>query len=105
LKTQVIAFPTFVQTVKGTADVNEEHPLNEELVFNSKEGQEVRADVSLSYAIEAARVPEFYDLFDKVTVVISHSTRNHLHSVGAITAVARLRARLSQTRILPLCIS
>jgi len=36
LKTQVIAFPTFVQTVKWTADVNEGHPLNEELVFNSK---------------------------------------------------------------------
>jgi hypothetical protein len=57
LMTQVIAFPTFVQTVKWTADVNEGHPLNEELVFNSKEGQEVRADVSLSYAIEAARYP------------------------------------------------
>jgi regulator of protease activity HflC (stomatin/prohibitin superfamily) len=60
LKTQVIAFPTFVQPVKWTADVNEGHPINEELVFNSKEGQEVRADVSLSYAIEPAKVPEFY---------------------------------------------
>lgn len=60
LKTQVIEFPTFVQTVKWTADIGEGHPLNEELVFNSKEGQEVRADVSLSYAIDANRVPEFY---------------------------------------------
>jgi hypothetical protein len=60
LKTQVIEFPTFVQTVKWTADINEGHPLNEELVFNSKEGQEVRADVSVSYAIDSTRVPEFY---------------------------------------------
>ena len=60
LKSQVVEFPTFVQTVKWTADVNEGHPLNEELVFNSKEGQEVRADVSLSYAIESSKVPEFY---------------------------------------------
>src|SRR5262249_36186153 len=52
LKTQVIEYPTFVQTVKWTSDTNEGHPMNEELVFNSKEGQEVRADVSLSYAID-----------------------------------------------------
>jgi regulator of protease activity HflC (stomatin/prohibitin superfamily) len=60
LKTQIIEFPTFVQTVKWTANLAEGHPLNEELVFNSKEGQEVRADVSLSYAIDATKVPEFY---------------------------------------------
>jgi len=59
LKTQVIEFPTFVQTVKWTADINEGHPVNEELIFNSREGQEVRTDVSLSYAIDPARVPEF----------------------------------------------
>ena len=45
LKSQIVEFPTFVQTVKWTADINEGHPLNEELVFNSKEGQEVRAGV------------------------------------------------------------
>jgi regulator of protease activity HflC (stomatin/prohibitin superfamily) len=60
LKTQIVEYPTFVQTVKWTADINEGHPLNEELVFNSKEGQEVRADVSLSYAIDAPKIPDFY---------------------------------------------
>src|SRR5439155_16176793 len=60
LKTQIIQFPTFVQTVKWTADVGEGHPYNEENVFNSKEGQEVRADVSMSYAIDSVKVPEFY---------------------------------------------
>src|SRR5436305_13239200 len=63
LKTQIVEYPTFVQTVKWTGDVNEGHPLNEEIVFNNKEGQEVRADVSLSYAIDAGKIPDFYVKF------------------------------------------
>src|ERR1700755_2298002 len=60
LTTQVIEFPTYVQTVKWTRDLSEGHPINEEMGFNSKEGMEIFADVSLSYAIEANRVPDFY---------------------------------------------
>jgi len=60
LATQVIEFPTYVQTVKWTKDVNEGHPISEEMGFNSKEGMEIFADVSLSYAIEASNVPDFY---------------------------------------------
>ena len=60
LSTQIIEFPTYVQTVKWTKDVNEGHPVNEEMGFNSKEGMEIFVDVSLSYAIEAAKVPDFY---------------------------------------------
>jgi regulator of protease activity HflC (stomatin/prohibitin superfamily) len=58
--TQIIEFPTFVQTVKWTRDVSEGHPLNEEMGFNSKEGMEVFVDTSLSYAIEPTKVPDFY---------------------------------------------
>ncbi len=89
LKTQVIEFPTYVQTVKWTQDANEGHPLNEEIVFNSKEGQEVRADVSLSYAIEAARVPEFYVKYrvndlDKFTHgILKDIVRNSLNEVAS----------------------
>jgi regulator of protease activity HflC (stomatin/prohibitin superfamily) len=89
LKTQVIEFPTFVQTVKWTADINEGHPLNEELVFNSKEGQEVRADVSLSYAIEATKVPEFYvkyrtdDLERFTHGILKDIVRNSLNEVAS----------------------
>jgi len=89
LKTQVIEFPTFVQTVKWTADINEGHPLNEELVFNSKEGQEVRADVSVSYAIDAARVPEFYvkyrtdDLERFTHGILKDIVRNSLNEVAS----------------------
>src|SRR6201984_3274346 len=60
LSTQIIEFPTFVQTVKWTKDTNEGHPVNEEMGFNSKEGMEIFVDVSLSYAIEASKAPDFY---------------------------------------------
>jgi regulator of protease activity HflC (stomatin/prohibitin superfamily) len=60
LATQVIEFPTYVQTVKWTRDTNEGHAANEEMGFNSKEGMEISADVSLSYAIEPSKVPDFY---------------------------------------------
>jgi regulator of protease activity HflC (stomatin/prohibitin superfamily) len=60
LTTQIIEFPTFVQTVKWTRDTAEGHPLNEEMGFNSKEGMEIFVDVSLSYAIDPTKVPEFY---------------------------------------------
>jgi len=60
LSTQIIEFPTYVQTVKWTKDVNEGHPLNEEMGFNSKEGMEILVDVSMSYAIDPTKVPDFY---------------------------------------------
>jgi regulator of protease activity HflC (stomatin/prohibitin superfamily) len=60
LKTQIVEFPTFVQTVKRTRDINEGHPINEEMGFNSKEGMQIFSDVSLSYAIDPAKVPDFY---------------------------------------------
>jgi SPFH domain / Band 7 family len=45
LTTQIIEFPTYVQTVKWTKDVNEGHQVNEEMGFNSKEGMEILVDV------------------------------------------------------------
>jgi regulator of protease activity HflC (stomatin/prohibitin superfamily) len=90
LKTQIIEFPTFVQTVKWTADTNEGHPINEELVFNSKEGQEVRADVSLSYAIDPVKVPVFYvkyrtdDLERFTHGILKDIVRNALNEVASV---------------------
>ena len=69
--------------------MHEGHPLNEELVFNSKEGQEVRADVSLWYLIEAARVPEFYvkyrthDLERFTHGILKNIVRNSLNEVAS----------------------
>lgn len=89
LKSQIIEYPTFVQTVKWTADINEGHPVNEELVFNSKEGQEVRADVSLSYAIEPSKIPDFYvkyrsdDLERFTHGILKDIVRNSLNEVAS----------------------
>ena len=41
LRSQIIEFPTFVQTVKWTQDVNEGRAVNEQMGFNSKEGMEI----------------------------------------------------------------
>src|ERR1700738_3926523 len=60
LTTQIIEFPTYVQTVKWTRNTDEGHPINEEMGFNSKEGMEIFVDVSLSYAIEPTKAPDFY---------------------------------------------
>ncbi|HEY6306391.1 MAG TPA: SPFH domain-containing protein, partial [Candidatus Angelobacter sp.] len=59
------------------------------LVFNSKEGQEVRADVSLSYAIDALKVPDFYvkyrvnDLEKFTHGILKDIVRNSLNEVAS----------------------
>ncbi len=89
LTTQIIEFPTYVQTVKWTKDVTEGHPINEEMGFNSKEGMEISVDVSLSYAIEPTKVPDFYvkyrvnnlDLFTHG--ILRDIVRNSLNEVAS----------------------
>jgi regulator of protease activity HflC (stomatin/prohibitin superfamily) len=93
LTTQIIEFPTFVQTVKWTRDVNEGHPVNEEMGFNSKEGMEIYSDVSLSYAIEPPRVPDFYVKYrvnnlDRFTHgILRDIVRNSLNEVASTYTV------------------
>src|ERR1700724_3555892 len=89
LTTQIIEFPTYVQTVKWTKDVNEGHPINEEMGFNSKEGMEIFVDVSLSYAIDPLHVPDFYvkyrvsDLEVFTHGVLRDIVRNSLNEVAS----------------------
>jgi len=93
LTTQIIEFPTFVQTVKWTRDTSEGHPLNEEMGFNSKEGMEIFADVSLSYAIEPNKVPDFYvkyrvnDLERFTHGILRDIVRNSLNEVASTYVV------------------
>ncbi|HXA47332.1 MAG TPA: SPFH domain-containing protein, partial [Burkholderiaceae bacterium] len=63
LQTQVVIYPTFVQRVVWTHDLNEGNPTNEELTFNTKDSVPVNLDVAVSYALSAQRVPEFYVKF------------------------------------------
>lgn len=93
LTTQVIEFPTYVQTVKWTRDTSEGHPLNEEMGFNSKEGMEIFADVSLSYAIDPKHVPDFYvkyrvnDLELFTHGILRDIVRNSLNEVASTYVV------------------
>jgi regulator of protease activity HflC (stomatin/prohibitin superfamily) len=79
--------------VKWTKDVNEGHPINEEMGFNSKEGMEIFVDVSLSYAIEAAKVPDFYvkyrvsDMDTFTHGILRDVVRNSLNEVASTYTV------------------
>jgi regulator of protease activity HflC (stomatin/prohibitin superfamily) len=70
--TSVFVFPTYVQTTQWVA--------NEQMVFNSKEGMVFAADISLSYQIEASKVPAFYVKFrtDKMETF----TDGFLHNIA-----------------------
>jgi regulator of protease activity HflC (stomatin/prohibitin superfamily) len=93
LTTQIIEFPTYVQTVKWTRDTNEGHPINEEMGFNSKEGMEILVDVSLSYAIDPTKAPEFYvkyrvdDLELFTHGILRDIVRNSLNEVASTYVV------------------
>src|SRR5271154_5288566 len=91
--TQIIEFPTYVQTVKWTRDTSEGHPINEEMGFNSKEGMEIFVDVSLSYAIDPQKAPDFYvkyrvDDLDRFTHgILRDIVRNSLNEVASTYVV------------------
>lgn len=61
--TAVFQFPTFVQTASWTANVNEGHPVNEEMVFTTADQMVVKLDVSLAYHLVPEKVPAFYVKF------------------------------------------
>jgi regulator of protease activity HflC (stomatin/prohibitin superfamily) len=93
LTTQIIEFPTYVQTVKWTRNTDEGHPINEEMGFNSKEGMEIFVDVSLSYAIEPTKAPDFYvkyrvgDLGMFTHGILRDIVRNSLNEVASTYVV------------------
>jgi regulator of protease activity HflC (stomatin/prohibitin superfamily) len=93
LKTQIFEFPTYVQTVKWTRDTSEGHPINEEMGFNSKEGMEIFVDVSLSYAIDPQKAPDFYvkyrisDLEMFTHGILRDIVRNSLNEVASTFTV------------------
>lgn len=62
ISTRVLEYPTYVQTAQWAAGKAEGEP-NEELSFNDKDGVIMNADVSLSYQIQADKVPAFYVKF------------------------------------------
>jgi regulator of protease activity HflC (stomatin/prohibitin superfamily) len=63
LSSTIIEYPTSIQTAKWTKDLNEGSSTNEEMSFNTKDGLTVYGDLSVSYHLEAAKVPAFYVKF------------------------------------------
>ncbi len=96
LRSQIIEFATYVQTVKWTRNPDEGRPLNEEMSFNSKEGMEIYSDVSLSYAIEPSKVPAFYlkyrigELDNFTHGILRDIVRNSLNEVASTYTVEQI---------------
>ena len=63
IQSSVIIYPTFVQRVVWTHNLQEGNPLNEELTFNTRDSVPVNLDVAVSYMLDAEKVPEFYTKF------------------------------------------
>lgn len=61
--TTVIEYPTFMQTVKWTRSANEGNATDESITFTTKDSSTVNTDVSVSYQLDYAKVPEFYVKF------------------------------------------
>ncbi|AFL86571.1 membrane protease subunit, stomatin/prohibitin [Terriglobus roseus DSM 18391] len=96
LRSQIVEFPTYVQTVKWTHDLNEGRATDEAMSFNSKEGMEIYSDVSLSYSIEPKRVPDFYVKYrvtelDQFTHgILRDVVRNSLNEVASTYTVEQI---------------
>lgn len=61
--TSIYNYPTSVQTAVWTASTGEGHPVNEEISFTNKDKMEIKADINLSYHLDASKVPAFYVKF------------------------------------------
>lgn len=95
LFTTVVEYPTYMQTAKWTRNMNEgdnpESPkgANEEISFNSAEGMQVTADISLSYQLMEQKIPQFYVTFRSDDVVhfthgfLRNEARNAFNDVGS----------------------
>jgi regulator of protease activity HflC (stomatin/prohibitin superfamily) len=80
LSSTIVEYPTSVQTAKWTKDPNEGSVNNEEMSFNTKDGLTVYGDLSVSYHLDASKVPAFYVKFRNDD--ISQFTHGFLRNVA-----------------------
>jgi regulator of protease activity HflC (stomatin/prohibitin superfamily) len=122
VQTVIIQYPTYVQRVIWTQDLNEGRPVNEELTFNTKDAVPVNVDVAVSYQLDRYKVPEFYtnfraDRIDAFThgylrdtarnVIVAIASENNFDDVNGAKKeefVAHLTKELD-TRLTPLGVS
>ena len=78
ITTEVIEYPTFMQTVKWTKSATEGSPNDESITFTTGDSMVVNADISLSYQLAFDKAPEFYVKFraDKIEQFTDGFLRN-----------------------------
>ena len=72
LLTEIEEYPTYMQTLLLTRAPAEGSRFNEEINVNSMEGQPLSMDVSMSFELEAAKVPHLYQTFRTDINTIQH---------------------------------
>lgn len=78
ITTEVIEYPTYMQTVKWTKSSSEGSSNDESITFTTRDQMVVNADVSLSYQLEFDKAPAFYVKFraDKIEQFTDGFLRN-----------------------------
>jgi regulator of protease activity HflC (stomatin/prohibitin superfamily) len=72
LTTGIEEYPVFMQTLVLTKNASEGSPLNDEINVNSKEGQPISLDVSMSFELEEDKAPQLYTTFRRDIAAIQH---------------------------------
>lgn len=73
----VYEFPTYIQNKVWTADLNEDHPLNQEFTITTKDAMALRFDVGFQYSVEPNKVS---DIFRKYRVPLKEITDIYLRT-------------------------
>jgi regulator of protease activity HflC (stomatin/prohibitin superfamily) len=63
LTTDIVEYPVFMQTMVLTKNSSEGSERNDEINVNSVEGQPLSLDVSMSFELDASKVPQLYTTF------------------------------------------
>lgn len=63
ITTAVLEYPTFVQNVVFTHNLNEGKPVNEEITFTNFDQMSISIDVAISYSLKQEKLPFFYVKF------------------------------------------
>ncbi|MGH7617998.1 MAG: prohibitin family protein [Gemmatimonadaceae bacterium] len=72
LTTGIEEYPVYMQTLVLTKSASEGSPLNDEINVNSKEGQPISLDVSMSFELDQDKAPELYTTFRRDIQSIQH---------------------------------
>jgi regulator of protease activity HflC (stomatin/prohibitin superfamily) len=91
--TAIEEYPTFMQTLVLTRASTEGSPQNDEINVNSKEGQPLSLDVSMSFELEPRKVPQLYQTFRTDIATIQHTyvkqaIRQALQEIAGEEAIA-----------------